>query len=368
MADDAVYLGIAQKIDRGPLGAPKSGNEISKAFLAFLKLVYSPEQAEVISHLNMPYKFLSAAQVAEASGRKEDEVKQILEAVSRRAAIIGINNMYCLPMVPQLLNNHQFYAELKQDDVQAAKLYQQFFIKEGFYKYYESGEKGTPIMRVIPVQRAIEAGQKVLSTEEAHKIIESCPNIAMVPCPCRTRTEKLGTRECRDKYPIGACLMLNTSALFFEKAGLGKMVGAEQAIKYFDQMQDLGLVGITENYSNNSNHEVICLCCDCCCSQVRGRTRWENPHALAPSNFVAEANNDCILCGKCEDRCFFHAISQDEKLSRAVADPEKCIGCGVCAITCEQDALRLKRVERSQTFADARELYKKISIENKGER
>lgn len=368
MTDDAVYLGIAQKIDRGPLGAPKSGQEISKAFLAFLKLVYAPEQAQIIQHLQMPYKFMTAAQVAEASGKEEAEVKKILDAVSQKAAIIGLNNMYSLPMIPMLLNNHQFYTEMKPDDLQAAKLYQQFFIKEGYYKYYESGAKGTPIMRVIPVQRAIAASQKVLDTEEAHKIIESCPNIAMVPCPCRTRTEKLGIRECKDSNPIGACLMLNMSALFFEKAGLGKMVSADQAIKYFDQMQDLGLVGITENYSNNPGHEVICLCCQCCCSQVRGRTRWENPLAVAPSNFVAEANDDCILCGKCEDRCFFGAISQDENLSRAIADPEKCIGCGVCTITCEQDALRLKRVERSQVFADARELYKKVAIENKGER
>jgi len=360
-----VYLRIAEKIDRGPLGAPRSGGEISKAFLAFLRLVYSPAQAEVVQHLEMPYKFKKIPEIAQAAGKDEAEVKKVLEALAGKCAILGINDLYCLPLIPMLVNNHQFYSQLQPEDLEAARLYQQFFIKEGFYKYYESSEKGTPIMRVIPVKRAIEPSQKVLASEEAHQILESANQLALVPCPCRTRTEKLGIRECKSKYPIGFCIMTNASALVFEKAGLGKRVTPEQAAKYFDEMQDLGLVGITENYQDK-NHDVICLCCDCCCSQVRGRTRWENPLAIAPSNFVAEANEDCALCGACEDRCFFGAISVDEEQDRAIVDSEKCLGCGVCAITCEQSALRLKRVERSEQFPGPRELYRKVARENKG--
>ena len=368
MEANDLYLQIAKTLDQGPLTAPRAGNEISRAFIEFLKLVYPAEQAEIVRHLSMPYKFLSAAQLAAAAGRDEAFVRQTLDALAARCAIIGVNGLYCLPLIPMLLNNHHFYASLKPDDVAAAKLYQQFFIKEGFYKYYESSEKGTPVMRVIPVMRSIEPRQKVLDTEEAHRVIRDCREIAMVPCPCRTRAEKLGSRECRDRNPIGSCLMLNMSALYFEKAGLGKKVSAEQAIKYFDEMQELGLVGITENYDSKNEHEVICLCCDCCCSQVRGRTRWQNMYALAPSNFVPEASEECILCGTCIDRCFFGAIKLDEEKGRSVVDAGKCVGCGVCAIGCEQEALRLVRVERSQPFAGPRELYKRVAIENREER
>jgi MinD superfamily P-loop ATPase len=125
-------------------------------------------------------------------------------------------------------------------------------------------------------------------------------------------------------------------------------------------------VGTTENYED-SGHTVICLCCDCCCSQLRGRTRWENPDAVAPSNFVAESNEDCVMCGECVDRCFFKAIELDEALGRAVIDEDKCMGCGVCTLTCAQEALRLKRVEREKPFSGPRELYKKIAVENRGE-
>jgi hypothetical protein len=39
---------------------------------------------------------------------------------------------YCLPAIPKLVNLHMFYPELKPDDMEAAKLYQDFFIKEKF--------------------------------------------------------------------------------------------------------------------------------------------------------------------------------------------------------------------------------------------
>ncbi len=49
---DAIYLKVAEQVDEGFQGAPKSEGEISKAFLAYLKLIYTPEEAELVQHLN----------------------------------------------------------------------------------------------------------------------------------------------------------------------------------------------------------------------------------------------------------------------------------------------------------------------------
>jgi Pyruvate/2-oxoacid:ferredoxin oxidoreductase delta subunit len=157
--------------------------------------------------------------------------------------------------------------------------------------------------------------------------------------------------------------MMETSALYFQSIGVGRKVTAEEAKKYFDEMQDLGLVGTTENYEE-AGHTVICLCCQCCCSQLRGRTRWDNPQAVAPSNFVAESTDECLMCGNCEERCFFGAITLDERQLKSVVDAEKCMGCGVCTITCDQEALRLKRVERERPFPTAGKLLGTIAAEN----
>jgi ferredoxin len=80
---------------------------------------------------------------------------------------------------------------------------------------------------------------------------------------------------------------------------------------------------------------------------------------------VAESNEDCIMCGECVERCFFKAIELDEDAGRAVVSEERCMGCGVCTLACEQGAMRLKRVERHKPLPGPRELFKKIAIENR---
>ena len=176
----------------------------------------------------------------------------------------------------------------------------------------------------------------------------------MVPCPCRTRTEKLDIRECKDRLPIASCVFIGGAAVRFEEHGLGKRVTKEQAINYIDQVVELGLIPTTGN-STEGPHGIMCMCCGCCCSNVRGRTRWDNPTAVRPSNFIPKANDDCILCGTCVDRCFLDSLSLDEEAERTMVDPDKCIGCGVCAITCPEEALRLHRFERSEpTYQTAR--------------
>jgi len=360
------YLKIAENIDQGPQTAPRAEGEFSKAFIEYLKLLYKPEEAELVQRLKMGMKnFQSAADLAQASGRTEDEVKNLLDPLVQKGRVVGFGGSYMLPAIPQIVNNHQFSPDVGPDDLKAAELYQQFFIKEGYYRYYESSEQGTQIMRVIPVQRSIKHDEKILDTDEAHRIIDAVSNLQLVPCPCRTRTEKMGTRECKDHNPVASCIMVEMSAGYFQAMGMGRKVTAEEAKKYFDEMQDHGLVGTTENY-DDPRHTVICLCCECCCSQTRGRTRWENPDAIAPSNFVAESGEECVMCGECLDRCMFKAISLDEDQARAVVDADKCMGCGVCAIACEQEAMRLARLEREKPYANSRELFKKIAKENRG--
>lgn len=277
----------------------------------------------------------------------------------------GILNipMYALPVWPSLLNIQQFYPDMAEDDLKAGELYQQFFIKDGYFRHYEGSEQGTPTWRTIPVRRSLRSGQKILDTEEAHAIIDAALELALVPCPCRTRTEKLGVRECKDNNPVANCIMLGLSALMFEAQGLGNPVTRDQAKKNLDEMQDLGLVATTENFQD-INHAVICLCCECCCSMIRGRTRWGNPDAVLPSNFVPNNNDDCVFCGKCAERCPVEAITVNKESKTLAVDENKCLGCGVCTYACKKQALRLERVERSEPCTDARDMYDTIFAEN----
>ncbi len=366
--NDSRYINIAQKIDdQDPRTAPKTKDKATfhNAFIEYLKLVFSPEEADVIQHLNVAPAFISTQEVADKSGIDHPTVAEILEAAKKKNRILGMGNIYCLPTIQHLVNIHQFYEETKPDDLKAAELYQDFFIKGGYYKYYESSEKGTQALRTIPVERAIHAEQKTLSAEEAHDfLLNHAPeDMALVPCPCRVRTEKMGIRECKDKFPVASCIMLGFAALHFESLGLGKRVTRQQAVNYFDEMNELGLIGNTNNAINNAY--IICLCCGCCCSNVRGRTRWDNPTAIMPSNFIPKASDDCLGCGVCTDRCFFNALIIDDETEKVTVQPDKCLGCGVCTFVCPQEALKLHRYERSTPFITSEELYETIARENR---
>jgi ferredoxin len=363
---DRVYLRMAENVDRGFQTAPKADGELSKAFIAYLKLVYTPEQAELVQHLQMPIDFRTAEQVAEASGQPLGKVEEALGVLLANGLLSGSGGRYALPVIPNLLNLHMFYPEIKADDLEAAELYQQFFVKERFYKYYATSAKGTPFLRSIPVEHAIHPEEKTFSAEEAHAYIEGLEteNLALVPCPCRTRTEKLGIRECKGAFPIGTCIFIGRTALRFEQLGLGKRVTKAQAIDYLDEMVELGLVATAENFLREP-HGIMCLCCGCCCSNLRGRTVWDNPTAVLPSPFLPQASDDCILCGTCVERCLLGALSLDRDGGRSVADPDKCIGCGVCTITCPTDALKLHRFERpTAPFATPIDLAVTVAREN----
>ncbi len=364
--DDAVYIELARKIDQNPETAPKAEDGIGfhPAFIDYLKLLYSPGEAELVRHLNVLPGFMSSQEVADASGISLEEVEKILGEVLSRNGLAGMGNMYCIQPIPMLVNHHNWYSEIRPNDLEAGRLYDEYFIKGGFSKYYESSEKGTPMVRALPVHQSIAVDQRVLPAEEAHDYIRNYASdeIALVPCPCRTRTEKLGKRECKDTFPIGSCIMLGEAARHFHLMDLGRKVTKQEAIDYFDRMVELGCVGQAGNAV--SNNVTICLCCGCCCSQVRGRTKWGNPDAMLPSNFVPHAGDDCIGCGTCTEKCFFEALTIDEVTDQAKVDSEKCIGCGVCSLACPEETLKLHRFQRSTPMATFEEAVMRIYNEN----
>ncbi len=363
---ESVYISLWKKLNEGAQTAPTDaeGNP-QPSFIKHLELCYTPEEAELLQHMGRPGQFISTQEVADLANKSLEDAEAILDKVHKKNGLLGMPGFYTLPPMPILFNRHQFYPEVKSNDLEAAELYQDYFIKDKFYRYYEGSIKGTPVFRTIPVEMSIGAEQRVLPAEEAHDyILNHAPEeMTLVPCPCRTRTEKMGIRECKDKFPVASCIMLGPAALHFEMLNLGKRVTRQEAVEYFDKMQELGLVGQTDNCLTGNS--IICMCCGCCCSQLRGRTRWGNMSAILPSNFLPAAGDDCIECGLCTERCLLEALTMDDEAGRSVVEPDKCIGCGVCVLTCPQETLALTRHERSTPFNTGKELIKTMARENR---
>lgn len=363
------YEQILKNMREYPNDIPMVDGKISEAFREFIKLLFTPEEAEIAQHLTVRPQ--SVAVISKKIGKPQKETKKILEKMTEDGAIQDIAGFsYFLAMAHLLNMGFKYSKTFNRLGKRGAELYQEFFIKEKFYKRYESSDAGTSITRIVPIEQSIDHQSQITNAEEIHGVIENCMGpIVITDCPCRNRTEILEIRECKDKYPIQeSCFQVGLFGKYFVRRGEGREISREEAHEIVDNFAQLGLVFTTENVESQM-HQVICCCCPCCCAMLRGMTRFEekNENCTAKSNYISEVNQGlCKGCGLCAERCPFQAIRIAN--DKSLVDPEKCYGCGVCAVTCPTEAIKLHRIERSQIHKNPMELIKTIYQENRTEK
>ncbi|MHA1131088.1 MAG: 4Fe-4S binding protein, partial [Candidatus Helarchaeota archaeon] len=348
-----------------PNDVPMVNGKNAEAFREYIKLMFSPEEAEIAQHLEVTP--LSIREISRRVGKDRKETKQILKEMAEKGIIQDIGGYSYFVSMAHLLNiGFKYSKALERFGKKGAELYQQFFIEEKFYKRYESSDEGTSITRIVPINKSIASESTIMNAEEIHGIMDSCQGpIIITDCPCRNRTEILGIRECKDKYPVHeSCFQLGAFGNYFKQRGEGRELSVEEAHELIDKFAELGLIFTTENVKS-PNHQVVCCCCSCCCSLLRGMTRFKdkNENCVAKSNYISKVDPDlCEGCGLCTKRCVFQAITIEAQT--ATVDPEKCFGCGACGVTCPTGAIRLYRIERSHLYEHQLELMNKIYEEN----
>ncbi|MDY6965208.1 MAG: 4Fe-4S binding protein [Halobacteriota archaeon] len=366
MEGEDPYERIIEKMREYPNDIPMVDGEISEAFREYIKLLFTPEEEEIAQHLEV--RPLSVGTISKRLGRDRRKTKAILEDMVEKGTIQNIGGYSLFLSAAHLFNiGFKYSKALERLGKKGAELYQQFFIDEKYYRRYESSDAGTSLMRVIPIDRSIDYRSEISNAEEVHRIIDGCIKpIVITDCPCRNRTEILGIRECKDKYPIKeSCFQLGAFGSYFLKLGEGKELSIEEAHKLVDEFAKLGVIFTTENIKQ-ANHQVVCCCCDCCCSLIRGMTRFKdkNENCVGRSNYISEVDQDlCKGCELCEKRCVFEAITIENE--KASVKAEKCYGCGVCAVTCPTGAIKVHRHERTRILENAFELVDTIYRENR---
>ncbi len=363
---DNPYAVIIEKMKEYPSGIPMKDGKVSPAFAEYIELLFEPEEAEIAQHLEIIP--LPVEVIAQRVGKSEEETKRILDRFTEAGLIHDVFGYSLFLVMPHLMNTgFKNSNAFKRFGSRSAELFQQFFVEEKFYKRYESSDAGTPQSRVIPVGKSIRHNNEIVAAEEVHRIIDECTKpIVITDCPCRGRSDLLGTRECEGKYPIEeSCFQLGFFGEYFLRSGQGRELSVEEAHRLLDKNAKLGLIFTTDN-SKSPNHQILCCCCGCCCSLLKGMTRFEDPNenCAAKANYLSSVNADlCKGCGLCKKRCVFGAVQIDDEKARVTAG--KCFGCGVCAVTCRTEAIRLTRIERSHIYENPRELMAKIHAENR---
>jgi ferredoxin len=349
-AHRVALLHIANKLSKVQQGVPKNANgDPTGTYLMYLSLLYDEEAAEIIQHLEVFPKAVTANALAKKLNRDKKEITKILEGLAEKFFLMKAGG-YAIP-TPLMIYDAPFILKRnvdREDIKEFAELSHKFFEKEGYYKNWETSYKGTPRTRILTVSEEIEDRRSIIPIEEVYNIIEKTESFALIPCPCRRRADIEGVRKCKDKYPVFNCVLLGPNAEAILSLGdpENKRITKEEVIKIVKEASKLGLVHTTDNYTGPNN--ILCQCCECCCGLLAGLTRpgLNNPKAIAKANFIATVNaENCAACGTCTDRCKFGAITVEDI---AKVNEERCMGCGLCAVTCPNDAIIMKRLEREQ--------------------
>lgn len=217
----------------------------------------------------------------------------------------------------------------------------QKFIDEEWPRFARLAEQffPKPFTRVIPVGQSIEVGkQQILDADSVDKIIEDAEEVAVTRCTCRVIA-----RKC-DK-PLEVCLQINNAAKYTLDRGSGKAITKAEAINILRDCEEKGLVHVTMNKAHVGHF--ICNCCDCCC-QTFPLLIKEGIKLCDPSRYLAAIDPDsCTFCETCLERCYFNALEEMETaggqtVMQVMAD--KCMGCGLCHLTCPDEAISMIEV------------------------
>lgn len=323
-----VYLRLARHLDRLPGGFPPTESGVEQRIL---RRLFTEEEARLALALTVIPE--EARVVARRAGLSVGEAKRRLDALALRGLAFSLSPRGG----PERYMASQFVIgiwEYHVNDLDAALVHD---VDEYIPHLFDPETWGkAPQLRTVPVGRSIPLDHPVLAHEEAEKIVRAQNKILVAPCICR-REHKIAGKGC--DRPEEACLVFGAGADYYERNGLGRRIGLEEALTILRQSDEAGLVLQPSNAQRPVN---LCCCCGCCCQVLKNIARHPRPAALVSSPFAAVLDaGACVGCGVCERRCPMGALSLEDGDARL--DSARCIGCGLCVSTCPADALALTR-------------------------
>ena len=185
-------------------------------------------------------------------------------------------------------------------------------------------DSGMNMMRVIPVQAAIENNSRKASYDEVHNLVEQAWAISVGPCSCR-RSRRLMGEGC-GHLEEDMCIYLNDNAVNYSKLGSHRMIDKEEAYEILKRAERNGLVHELNVAPGYEDATAICNCCGCGCFALRLATYFQAPDAVK-SNYVARVDADkCVACGQCVENCQVNAMKLGSRLcgkGTVIARPEE---------------------------------------------
>ncbi|MFC1915743.1 ATP-binding protein [Chloroflexota bacterium] len=348
---DRQYRRLQQRLDRKVTGAPES-----PTFINILKLLFSPEEAELA--IQIPGRPTALEALSGKLEIPQDKLDEKMTEMAQRGLVVDLEHggQRYFSLSPVVIGFFEFTFMRTRDDMpmaELARLFEEYFNEnDRFARSVYQGK--TQIGRRLVREEALPEGDhiEILDWERASHIIQTASATGVSLCPCRHELSHL-EKAC-DK-PQMTCLSLNYAADILIRNGLAKPITSGEALHILEQCKEAGLAQTGDNVQRKVAY--ICNCCGCCCGMVRAMKTFNIRNAIVTSNWIMEIDlSKCNGCGKCAKACSVEAIEIIEKKEEgkkrrwAVCDETLCLGCGVCYSTCKLGAITMKsRAQRVLT-------------------
>ncbi|MBU5438416.1 FAD-dependent oxidoreductase [Tissierella sp. MSJ-40] len=307
-------LDLANHIGRKKSGS-KSAYTAKDPEYMILEPVVTEEMAEVGLCLQFR-KPMSAEEVAPLCGKSLEETKKLLWELAVAGACFvgekdGVDKYWLEIWVPGIM-------EMMVNNKENVKKYPQ--IAEAFEAYGRvRGPQtagvfpvGTGLMRVIPIEMAIDGETRRASYEEVSKYLYEHEVFSVSDCSCRTAREVMG--EGCGHLKEDMCIQLGHAAEFYIRTGRGREITREEAFEIIKKAEENGLMHQIPNTDGPGKTHAICNCCGCSCLSLRTAGMFLN-NDMVRSNYVSHVDKEkCVACGECVAVCPVNALKLGQKL------------------------------------------------------
>lgn len=355
-----LYRKLGRKIDGLASHVPWNDT-----LFAILKELYTPEEAELI--VKMPYGLSDLDQIEATADLDRARLEHVLAGLCEKGLVIDIwaRGKYHYTVSPLIIGIFEFTMMRTRGELNTrewARLFHTYLQDSSTYyrANWSKGQKISPL-RTIPHEGTIDDSShvEILDYEKAESIIENARKMAIGICSCRHEKMHVGQKRC--DVALETCTSFDNAAETLVRHGMAREVSREEMRDNLSNSREKGLVLCADNVRKNVSF--ICHCCGCCCNVLLGISRFGYPNVVVTSNYLARIDSDeCIQCEACVEACPIDAIVDGENNGCPTVDESLCLGCGVCALQCQSESLKLEARDKRVYYPE--DTFERIILQN----
>ena len=171
---------------------------------------------------------------------------------------------------------------------------------------------GVGLMRVIPIESAIDGESRKAGYEEISAYLDENTIFTVSNCSCRTDREVMG--EGCGHLKEDMCIQMGHAAEYYIRTGRGRQITREEAYDIIRRAEENGLMHEIPNTDGPGKTHAICNCCGCGCLSLRTAEIFKNVD-MVRSNYISEVDAEkCVACGQCVENCPVNALKLGQKI------------------------------------------------------